>query len=275
MGSADCFLFNIDKIITNFNNSNASFDWLSKSACQEKLEKVPYSVFRDAQLLLGSTYLPTFPPLERGSSGNKTNIRDALNLLTASGRSVVQLCHQYRDDALVQSLQYVDRYKKAIMTLRHHVVLETNGKASPMDLSHAPGDVHEFVGQRLPEELYFYISKGILGPQVPNWLTSGEIVLSLPGGCADSEVYRRLMSDQLNTFRTQTLGLLSNSLNRYYQTKPITLKVWYDSDVGDKVINLRELPSVKASMASWKVHEDILQAAFRKPQVGAPESEKE
>lgn len=267
MGSADCFLFNVDKIITNFDTENETFTWLSKAVCQEKLNNVSDDLFRDALLLLGSQYLPAFPTLDRGINSKKTNIGDALAALNAAGRSVVQLCHQFRDDPRIQQLQYADRYKKGIMTLKHHVVLETGGKAQPMDVDHAPGDVHEFVGQRLPEELYYYVSKGVIGAQTPNWLTSSEILLSLPGGCADTDVYRRLMRDQLNPLRTQSLVLLSNSLNRYYQTKAVSLKMWYDNDTADRTINIKELPSVKARISGWKVHADNFPAAIRSTEV--------
>jgi len=269
LGSADCFLFSIDKIITGINieNENGSFCWLSKVACQERLDRASEDDFRDAQLLLGSAYLPTFPVLGRSNQRDRTNIRDSLNLLRASGKSVIQLCHQNRDDAQVKQLEYADRYKKAIMTLRHHVVLETAGRVLPMDLEHAPGDVHEFVGQRLPEELYFYISKGMLGTQVPDWLTTGEVVLSLPSGCADTAPYRRLMREALNPVRTQAIGLLSNNLNWYYQKKSVQLKLWYESNNTDQTVNLKELPSIEAKISGWKVGEDTLPGAIRSSQV--------
>ena len=266
MGPSDLFLFGVDKIVLNFNPLSGAFDWLSRAACQEKLDRIPDDVFRDAQLLLGSAYLPPFPPLERGGN-SKTNIRDALNLLNPSNRSVLQLCHQFRDDSQVQRLQYVDRYKKAIMTIKHHVVLEASGKVLPLDFEHSPGDVHEFVGQRLPEELYFYISRGMLGPQIPNWLTSGEIILSIPGGCGDSEVYHRFIADQLNELRTQSLGLLSNSLNRYYHARSISVKLRFVDDKRDRAINLRELPSIKETISKWKVHEDKFPESIGKLQV--------
>ncbi len=267
MGSPDCFLFNLEKIVTNFETEKETFTWLSKSVCQEKVNNAPEDLFRDAQLLLGSQYLPTFPTLDRGNASKKTTILDAVQTLNSAGRSVIQLCHQLRDDPRVQQLQYADRYKKAVMTLKHHVVLETSGKVQPMDVQHAPGDVHEFVGQRLPEELYFYISKGMFGAQVPNWLTSNEILLSLPGGCVDTDVYRRLLRDQLNPLRTQSLVLLSNSLNRYYNTKAITLKMWYENDTTDRTITIKELPSVKAQICGWKVHNDAFPSAIRDNQV--------
>ena len=276
--SGDAFLFGVDKIITDIeyktdpqsNDEAASFTWLSRAVCQESMGKMSNEVFRDAQLLLGSPYLPTFPTLDRGSPNKQVTLRESLNLLNTASRSITQLCHQLREDPQVQRLDYADRYKKALMTLKHHVVLETSGKVAPMHIESAPGDVHEFVGQRLPDELYFYVSRGLIGPTVPNWLTSEEIALSLPGGCAESEAYRRLMRDQLDPLRRQSICLLSNCLNRYFLAKNIRLKLWYDGDTSDRTISVREAASIRDQIRGWKVHEGDFPAGSVKSQKELP-----
>lgn len=232
----------------------ATFDALSKSACQDRLDKVPDDVFRDVQLLLGGPFLRTFPLLDK-SGGPKISARDALT--TLGGRSVIQLCHQWRDDPLVQALDYEDKYKRAVLSLKHHVVLDKEGKAILMGSEYEAGDAHEFIGLRLPEELYFYISRAMLGPRVPNWLTSGEIDLTLPVGCEDTEAYRHLLGNQLTSLQIQTICLLSNSMNRFYQTRNIKIKTWYAKET-QKTVNMKEEPSVKDRLVGWKVSEATL-----------------
>lgn len=255
VGSTEYFLFDMDKVITRLNPEHSQFSWLSRRTLQEELGRISNESFLDACLLLGSRYLPTFPPLENTTYPSKGfGIKDALTMMTTTGRTVVSLCSHYHDDPQVQQLQYLDRYKRALMTLKHHVILGVDGKVGPLDIGHASSDMHELIGQRLPEELYFYMSKGVLGSQIPKWLTSGEIRLNLPLGVSDSEAYRRLVTEQLTPLRTQSLCLLSNSLHRFYQTKVITLRPWYD-DKSDRVISLRDLPSVKDSIAAWSIHD--------------------
>lgn len=250
----------MDKIITNLNTRQGAgtFDALSKSACQERLDKVPDDVFRDVQLLLGGPFLPTFPPLDK-SGGPKVSARDALTMLNTAGRSVIQLCHHYREEPQVQVLDYEDKYKRAVLSLKHHVVLDKEGKAILMGPEYDAGDAHEFVGLRLPEELYFYIARAMLGPRVPSWLTSGEIDLTLPVGCEDTEAYRHLLGDQLTSLQTQTICLLSNSMNRFYQSRSIKIKTWYARET-PKSINVKEEPSVKDKLVGWKVPETTLTA---------------
>src|ERR1700744_3451754 len=181
MGSTECFLFGVDRVVTDFNLNDSTLSMISRGAC-EGILKADKDLPRDAQLLLGTSFTPTFPVLEAMSTTKSTGIADAVLILKGFGNSVIQLCHYHRENPQVQNSKYADRYKKAIMTIRHHVIMDKKGVVAPLHFDDAPGDVHEFVGQRLPEELFFYISKGMLGPQIPNWLTSGEIVLSLPGG---------------------------------------------------------------------------------------------
>jgi len=266
MTSAEGFLFNVDKVITGLDTNNSTFDWLSRTACEDSL-KIKGDTFRDVQLLLGSTFLPAFPLLERPGPHANSTIIDAIGLLNRAGRSVLSLCDQYQEDAQVQKLQYGDRYKKAIMTIKHHVVLEKNGIIAPLDFERAPGDVHEFVGQKLPDELFFYISKGMLGPQLPNWLTSGEINLILPGGVLDTEPYRRLIIEQLNPLRSDALKVLAESLHFYYQNRQLRLQTWDERDTADLAINLRQLPSLKAKAITWRLRDTDLPSAVAKDKV--------
>ncbi|KAK5456156.1 hypothetical protein LTS15_005475 [Exophiala xenobiotica] len=252
MGNTECFLFGIDRVVTDINVNKSALTLISKAVCEDLL-KVNDDMLRDAQLLVGTSFTPTFPILEAMATTKSTGITDAITLLNGAGKSVVQLCNFHRDHPQVQALSYADRYKKAIMTIRHHVIMEKNGVVAPRNFDEAPGDVHEFVGQRLPEELFFYISKGLLGPQIPNWLTSGEIPLNLAGGSYDSEPYRRLMIQSLNRYRTEALKILAESLNYYYQSRVIKVEPWVPQDTSSLTIEIRNTPAMKGKLAQWKV----------------------
>jgi hypothetical protein len=270
MGPLECFLFDVNTLLVDFDVKTKKCHWISKSedwGLKKRLGNVSDDLFRDAQLLLGSSFLPTFPILNQDNPTKRNDIREALALLNGAGQSVPQLCQQYRNDPNVVQLQYSNRYKKAVMTIRHHVISSVEQKTRPLDPDHAPSDVHEFVGRQLPDELYFYIQQGIMGTRVPNWLTSDEIVLDLPGGCADSDTYRRLMREQLNPLRAQSLSLLSTALHRYHQQRIVTLKMWYDNDPADEQIILRDHQSIKSQISGWKIHEADFPTAISSQQV--------
>lgn len=199
--------------------------------------------------------------------GKGVNIREAMTAYNTAGRNALALCGQIEDEHRVNDLPYVEHFKRALMTVKHHIVMDIDGKVAPMDAENVSNDLHELIGQRLPEELYFYMSKGILGSQVPDWLTSGELLIRLPLGAEDSDIYRRLQGDLLTPIRTQALCLLSNSLHRFYQTKAINVRTWY-APKSTRSINLKEdLPSVKESTMSWKLRSDKFPESVKQLQV--------
>lgn len=266
MGNTEAFLFGIDRVVTDINLNKATLSLLTRQTCEDLL-KVNGDALRDAQLILGTSYTPTFPPLEGLGPGKSTSIVDAIVLLNSANKNVIQLCNFHREHPQVQALKYADRYKKAIMTIRHHVVIEKNGAVVPLNFNTAPCDVHEFIGQRLPEELFFYMSKGLLGAQVPNWLTSGEIVLSLPGGVLDSEPYRRLVIELLNPLRTEALKISAESLNYYYQSRVVKVDPWVPQDTSNLTIEIKNSPAIKTRLAPWKVRGTDIQTVLSKSSV--------
>ncbi|KAI9718407.1 MAG: hypothetical protein M1812_004128 [Candelaria pacifica] len=260
MGSSELFLFDVEKVITEFDSGRMQFTWLSRSKCQEDLGKISDDMFVDAGLLSGSSLLPSFPPLENPALYRKPyNIRDVVSMLTTLGKSVAAVCTHYQDDPHVQHLAYLDRYKRGRSAVKHHVVLTADGRVAPLDGENAPSDVHEFIGQRLPDELYFYLSRGIISSRVLEWLTSGVIWEAPPLEGGESEEYRNLIRTQLIPIRTQTLSLLAHSVNRYYQTKEVRLRFWFDRD-NDEIIRLKNVASPRDITSGWKVKQSALDA---------------
>ena len=242
--------------------------WTTKQNFQDDLGRLSNDQFFDFSLLLGSSFLRTFPVFENPAfPGKAFNIRDSLTMFNAAGRNGLALCIQFEEDRRLQDLQYTDLYKRAFLTVKHHVFMDEEGRVAPMDPQHIPSDMHELIGQRLPEELYFYVFKGILSPRVPDYLTSGEIRLSLPLGVEDTDIYRRTAADLLNPIRAQSIDLLSNSLHRFYQTKVINVRTWFDEKSSDLSINLKALPSVKDAIQSWRINSEALPENIKNLQV--------
>ncbi|KAI9860754.1 MAG: hypothetical protein M1813_005677 [Trichoglossum hirsutum] len=262
VGSSELFLFDVDKVITKLDLGGLQFSWLTKRACQEELGKsrgISDDMFIDACMLSGSSFLPTFPPLDNPRKSD--TIRDSITMMFAFNRSVTAVCTHYQDDAQVQQMGYLDKYKRGRLAVKHHVVFTEDGKVEPLDVEHAPFDVHEFIGQRLPEELYFYLSKGVVGPNVLNWITSGELLEMPPLDNGDSEEYRRLVRDQLSPIRTQALSLLSQTLHFYYHRKDVTVRFWFDKK-SERVLKPKDLiPPPHDVIAAWHVKGGTLEQA--------------
>lgn len=279
-GPSELLLFGIDKLIIKFDlmyhsyeisdkGSNkkvsqfllekSKFWWIDRRTCLVELGGVPSEVFIDACLLAGSKFLRTFPPLLNQALYNKQiTIREVVNLIISCGRSVAQVCAQYSTDPILKEIDYLDRYKRMITCIRHHVVITSDGDIETLDKENAPSDMHDCIGQRLPEELNMYLSRGMLRPRVLNWLTSGTVLIPAPYDGGDSGEYQKLVKTQLEPMRRQALSLLADSINRYYQRKEITTKIWFDKEYEAK-FNIKDLlPSSKESLSKWNVKADAI-----------------
>ena len=262
MGSSELFLFDVDKVITKLDLDQSTFSWLSRRVCQIEIAKLPSDdVFIDACMLSGNSFLPTFPPLENPQIYRKPfTIRDTINMMLTVGPSVTAVCTHYQDEMQVQHLNYLDRYQRGRSAVKHHVVLTEDGKVEPLHAEQAPSDVHEFIGQRLPEELYFYLSKGVVGPRVLNWLTSGELSETPPLDGGESTEYHRLVMTQLSPMRLEALSLLSQPMSRFYHRKDVTARFWFDGNL-TKVLSHKDLaPPPRDSVVKWNVRAAALDA---------------
>ncbi|KAJ5783035.1 XPG N-terminal [Penicillium paradoxum] len=263
---SEALLFDLDKLVTRIDTEPAQFFWITRQTCQEELGRLTNEQFVDFCLLLGSPFLRPFPLFENPAYPIKgPTIRDALPMFNIAGRNALALCAQFEEDRRMQELQYTDLYKRAFMIVKHHVYIDVDGRVGPMDSENTSSDMHELIGQRLPEELYFYISKGIIGADVPNFLTTGEVRISLPLGTEDTEIYRQLVGDILTPIRTQSICLLANSLHRFYQTKVIQIRPWFE-ETSDRPINLKGIPSVKETIQRWRIHGGELPEGIKKLQ---------
>ena len=281
-GPSELFLYGIDKVITKFELvqkpheivengypikrtefelDGSRFSWIDRKSCLEDLGRIPVEVFQDACLLSGSTFLlGSFPPLNNpGLFPKGHTFRDVANLIMAHGRSVVRLCAHYSADPLIGQFNYMDSYKRAMTSIRFHPVITKEGDLEPLNKNHAPTDVHACVGYRLPEELNMYLSRGMLRPNFLGALNSGTIAIGAPLDGGDSPVYRNLVKTQLRPLREETLALLAESLNFYYQrARDVTTRLWFepDSEVNIAIKNL--LPSREFEISSWNVKADAI-----------------
>ena len=274
------FLYNVDKLITKMdivyehqdiyergktkriyklNVVESSFSWIDRRNCLEELNRVSPEGFTDACLLAGSNLLPVFPPLENTAVYAPGNaFQNAVNLVNTCGRSAIGAVNHYQEDPRVKELDYVDKFRKTLTGIRHHIVITRDGKVETLDAEHAPSDVHDCIGQRLPEELNMYLLRGMLRPRVLNWLTSGTILIPAPFDGGNSKEYQNLVKTKLDPQRRQALCLVVDSMNRYYQHTEIVTRVWFDQNYQGK-FKVGDLPtSSKKSLKSWMVMDALL-----------------
>ena len=208
-------------------------------------------------MLSGSVFLPTLPQLESSNPRKPTKIKAALDLMNNFGRSGIAVCLHYQDDPQFRQMDYLDRYRRSRLAVKHHVILTKDGKVELFDQGAAPGDSHEFIGQRLPDEVYYYLSKGLIGPRVLNWRTAGEIAQGPPLDNGESADYQRFVSTQIIPLRVTALSALAHHLHRVYIHKDVMLRVWFDRNNTTPLV-MRDAADPKPVFAGWNVKSALL-----------------
>ena len=262
LGSSELFCFGIDKVITRISPETSQFTWIKRQDCLDELGNVPVPTFVDILLLAGSNILPQFPPISNLAVYPKgPSIRLLTELLASCGGSGARLCATDPVSKLQDMDAYFDRYKRALTIVRHHVVITAEGDVGPLNKERAPDDTHLCIGVRLPEELYMYLSRGMVRPRVLNWLTTGTVLITQPLAGGDSEVYQDLVKTKLDPLRRQALSLLSEPIHRYYHTIAVTTRLSFDLK-NEGLYNMKEQPLMKDLLSSWNVKLDSFKDVY-------------
>ena len=257
VGPSELIMYEVERIILDIDFANQQFTSVTRRACIETLSQGSPNSFLDACLFAGSSICPTVPQLdnELAPHPKPPRIQAAADLLRLSSLTADQFCTRNQEDAMMQSTNYHDLYRRAYMAIKHHITISWDGQIQVSQKDTAPNDVHTFMGQRLPEELYLYLHSGVVNKRVLTWRTTGEIVEAPPLDGGASVTYEMLVRDRLVPQRLQALLLLSHCLHRFYQHKNITLRCWFNFDqIRD--LNINDAPNPQRSISDWNTHID-------------------
>lgn len=257
-GSSELLLFDVDRVITKIHFDSGDFTFVRRQHCVEELGGISSDMFIDACILSGSAILPTLPTLSTNPPRrNIPRVRQALDMMRTNGQSGISVCLQFQDEPKVRQLDYVDRFRRSRLALKHQIVLTQHGKVEPFEPETAPNDLHELIGQRLPDELYYYLSVGAISSRVLNQLTSNHVYEMCPPDGGHSETYRQLVIQQLNPIRQTTLSLMAHYLFRSYLHRNVQLSCWFAPDRPVE-ISLNEATPPKPIVEKWLVREDTI-----------------
>ncbi|KAJ8118868.1 hypothetical protein ONZ43_g3907 [Nemania bipapillata] len=273
MGSQELLLYPIqDLVIRYIDWENGSFTAIQKKSLIKNLG-VTESMFVDALLMTGTSFLPGFPPLKEQSITPRqpSSVQDAVNLLRTAEKTVTNACNSFNDILSKRDPSWLQKYRRARMSVEHYIYIDETGEIkvnNPETLTH---DNWEYLGYRLPEELYHYLDRGLIGGRLPSWISNGQVVV-FPTLDGDSpEEYRHLVTDQLMGLRQLALFLMLPRMNRGIQYKPINVRVWYDDKYSRKIeYRPQDLQAVKIiqQVDTWDIKKDVVEKHFSNPKHG-------
>jgi hypothetical protein len=130
-----------------------------------------------------------------------------------------------------------------------------------------PSDAVSYLESRLPDEVYHYLSNGLINARVLQWRTTCHVFDQPPMDGGESPEYRALVSSKLTPLRTTTISLLSSSLHNWYRHKNLELRCWFlDAGAAQeiRVVGTQESLTV---VDSWNVKEAGFKEAVSKHKV--------
>lgn len=224
-GSASCLLFGIDRAIISIDWDKDSVVWLSEAKCLAKLE-LSRDQFINVCLISGSSILPTLPDLDTDS--NVSKIVAARALLRNVNFDIDNLLRHKENN-------YHELFHLARFALKFPALLKESGEVELSNWQESPGDQHSWIGRRLPDELYFYLSCGLIGPRALNWRTRVEVIETPPLDGGHSQAYKDLVRQKLKPLRAQGMALMTQSLHRYYQKQEVQVWCWWHELDGESL----------------------------------------
>jgi hypothetical protein len=274
--STEALLWPVEKVITSIDWTN-SFTFVDKPRLLAELGMNP-EVFLDMGILAGCSLAHTFPPV-----ANDFALKAIIDMVKhwKSGIAAVQA---WRGDNTVKAAQYGEAFMRARLAVKYSFILTTEGSCIPLPLAipnnqvmtagDVPADIDEIFSPRLPDELIYYICRGLISPQVVGWLSSGAIVEPQP--YADSEHYHRFIKDVITegptSPRAVTLALMAESLHPQWKQRRVGVHYYFDPPYFPP--NGANVPftdpvthQLVEKCSSWSVMTPMLEAELRRQNV--------
>jgi hypothetical protein len=224
--------------------------------------KVSPEMFSDALLMVGTSFLPPFPPLqvENIISQQPYTLVDAINLLRTSEKSVTNTCSAFRDILDKQDPKWLDKYRKAKMLVKHCVTVEDSGRITVREYDSLTSDNVEYLGLQLPAELYHYLSKALIGPRLMNSFVSLESIVFPTLDGVVSEEYKHLVTRELVKLKEESAALIASRIHRGYQFKDINMKFWFDDSLNIGLTHRNMHVKLNLLTDAWLVQDNDLKA---------------
>jgi len=250
-GPTDTLLYpGVDKLIisVNLTGTDPTFTSTSKKAILGDLG-VTEDQFLDIGILVGFDCVQPFPP-----TVHEQALKQTVDMVKfyKSGHAAVSL---YVDHPAVKSMQYPDTYARTRSMVKYSLILSIEGTVQPLPLalpspnqqqqqhsgnhhSHhptaadIPTDLHDIFTNRLPDEIYFYLSRGLLSPQPLVWLASGQIIEHPPLDNGETSEYRQFVKEVITEGQTgpraTALVLISSVAHSFWTNRKVSGAFWFE-----------------------------------------------
>ena len=217
----DFLLYNIDRLVLSIDFTADTCTYVMKEEIRNYkqasfVEEKFNDTFMDVCILAGGVFdLPVAPMLSGGfnSMGATFTFERAIDLLRTftSGANVIR---EHNPD----SADYMERFCRAKAILTYMPIMSDKGYVETLSKTDVPNNIATVITPRLANEIYYYISRRLVGTELYDLLMSDHLKVQAPLEGGDLQEYRTLLSD-LIPLRTTCLSLLSGHSNRFLHNK--------------------------------------------------------
>ncbi|KAF8930492.1 temperature dependent protein affecting M2 dsRNA replication-domain-containing protein [Dissophora ornata] len=262
---SELLMFDVDRVITSIDFAKQTFSFTSKKTLLQELV-LSDDQFLDLCILAGGYLCPLFPPLSDEGAFYFKSINELQQYRT--GFNFVKA---YADSPQVVKSNYVDLFCRMRCALKHHLILTSEGHVEPMNAQQAPTDIHEFIGYRLPDEAYYYISRGLIADSTLNTLLCSYGVEYPPLCNGETEEYRNFLTTDIMKMKAQTMSLMQSQLNPFFHRK-ISVVHWHEhnSPTTEHVIKADNVPVSVEAISNWKSGKQSVEKELKKAGIVIP-----
>lgn len=246
-GPTEALLYpTMDRIITTLDLSapQPTFTFVVKRAIVADLG-LTEDQFLDVGILAGFDRYPTLP-----TQGDSRYTFKHFVEIVKKERSGWMALHNSEHAAAVKASNYAETFARAKAMVKYSLILSSEGLVTALPLvvqpsnnahhhttaADIPSDLHDVYTNRLPDEIYFYLSRGLIGPQALVWLTSGQIIEPPPLDNGETNEYRRFVKEVITEGatgpRATALALVGNVCHNFWATRRVTAHFWFDPTNG-------------------------------------------
>lgn len=251
--SADALVFGIERLILDIAFQQGRMSYCERSVVlQQGLGGLTDDQFLDAFLFAGNDYCSLVPILLRHNPPEMTSLRiRAAADVVRQNRTGFQAIEG--NPLLESDPTYVERWLRARVLFKHHPVMLWKGDVILLNAKDAPVGTAEVVGPRLPREVYYYLSRGIIASDILNILLSGKWQETTPLDAGETKEYRTLL-DALSDHRIQCIDLLTadKALHMYFKKKSVYPVLYHDRTQFPLQIERLETP-LRAGLQKWSI----------------------
>ncbi|KAF8889292.1 XPG I-region protein [Infundibulicybe gibba] len=279
-GPSDTLLYpGVDKLITSLDllAPAPTFTHISKRTLLADLA-ISEDQFLDIGILVGFEHSAPFPP---------TVHEQAL-------KATVDMVKYYKTGHAA-TIGYLEHFVRTRAMVRFSLVLSAEGAVMPLPLAlgtspapasapststsptpaasgsitaaDIPTDLHEIFTHRLPDEIFFYLSRGLLSPQALTWLASGHITTEY------KRFVREVVTDGQTGPRATALALVSVVANPFWGQRKVSGVFWFEqygmgggAAGGAKQVlhNSPQTAQLAERVAGWNVTAAVVEEELRR-----------